>query len=127
MVTLGAIVYEDDADMRNLVDRLLKQDDSSQIKTSPLREEKQKVVPKSHQTPLPTASGKDISTLKEFGDKIGQLPWYDDNAIRTEPPLFETILRFNRREFRGEGKSKKGARQVAAHQACKKFRLVVGH
>lgn len=125
MVTLGAIVHEGDADMRILVDELLKQDDPCHIKLPSRREEKPLVVPKSYQTPLAAASGKDISTLKEFGDRIGALPLYDENTIRNQPPLFETILRFNGRKFRAEGKSKKEARQVAAHQACKVFGLVV--
>jgi hypothetical protein len=123
MVTLGAIVNEGDENMRMFVDGLLQRENRGDVKAQYARERQPSIFLKLPQSSLPAPSGKDITLLKEFGNKIGQLPKYDEERVQDLPPLFRSILCFDAKKYKGEGKSKKEARQMAAHQACGELRI----
>jgi hypothetical protein len=123
MVTLGAIVHEGNEDMRMFVDGLLQQDNRGDLNAHYARGRQPSIFSKLPHPSLSTPSGKDISLLKEFGDRIGQLPEYHEEKVRDVPPLFRSVLRFNAKRYKGEGKSKKEARQMAAHHACRELRI----
>lgn len=125
MVTLGAVVHEGDESMRAVADGLLQRDKPNDTERYDIWETKRRISPKLSPSRASGPSGKHISLLKEYGDRIGQKPTYADSIVRDHPPLFQSILSFDRSRHKGEGKSKKEARQMAAHRACGELRIII--
>ncbi|KAM0714659.1 hypothetical protein Q7P37_009957 [Cladosporium fusiforme] len=127
MMTFGAIVREGDETIRTFADELLKQKDSCGTKVHCIGKERPMMSPEIHQSPSPTPSGKNIAFLQQYGDQIGEMPRYEEKSVIDYPPLFESILCFSGKVFKGKGKSKKKARQMAAQRACGEFGIAIDH
>ena len=121
MVTLGAILRDGNQEVQALAEQLLR-NGSQGFKTPQYRRDSFPfALPKLQPDLTAVASGRDISALKELGDKIGEVPRYTTVAINEYPPTFETILWFRGSKFTGMGGSKPKAKQDAASKACKRF------
>lgn len=124
MVTLGAILREGDGETRTFLDGLIlssRRDEAQQLYA---RRARLSGCSKKAETLRAAPSGRHISSLKEYGDKIGQLLEYDEEQVRYDPPLFQSTVLFDTKRYRGEGKCKKEARQMAAYRACVELKIV---
>lgn len=121
MVLLGAILRDGDQELRALAEQLLEGRRQGFGASSQAKDAFSFAYPKLQPKCPTAASGRDISALKEFGDKIGEVPRYRVLFLRENPPTFEAVLWFNGGEFRGMGGSKPKAKQEAASKACEKF------
>lgn len=121
MVTLGAILRDGDQEVRSFAEQFIQ--NGSQGSETP-RQRKDSfsfAFPKLQSDATTVASGRDISALKEFGDKIGEVPRYTAVSVNEYPPTFEAVLWFRGNKFTGMGGSKPKAKQEAAFKACKRF------
>jgi hypothetical protein len=103
MVTLGAILRNGDTRIRTLTEQLLETGGKGFEAPQRRKDSYSFVSPNSQPNAPPTASGKDISALKEFDDRIGEMPQYKAVSIYQYPPCFEAVLRFRGSEFTGRG------------------------
>lgn len=123
MVTLGAILREGDEHTRTFLDGLIQQDKLDGVKQLYAWGARPPTFSKKFETSRSAPSGRHVSSLKEYGDKIGQLLEYDEEQVRCDPPLFQSTVLFDTKSYRGEGKCKKEARQMAAYRACVELKI----
>jgi len=121
MVTLGAILCSGDQKVQALAEELLRNGSQGIEEPQRRKDSLSFVFPKAQPNPSATASGKDISALKELGDRIGEIPQYKAVSVNDYPPCFEVVLRFRGSKFIGRGGSKPKAKQEAAFKACREF------
>jgi dsRNA-specific ribonuclease len=121
MATLGAILRDGNPKVQAFAEELLKKGSHDSLNLPRRKDSFSFVFPKPHPQPQIVASGKDVSAIKEFGDRIGEIPQYRAISVSEYPPCFEVVLQFNGNKFVGRGGSKPKARQEAAFKACRKF------
>jgi hypothetical protein len=127
MATLGAILRVGGANLQNWVTEIIKGSGFPSHGQQFEGEGEISMLPsKIDHVPDSVPSGEDILSLKEYGDKVGEAPRYDEIKIQAQPPLFRSKLSFKGYNFQADGKSKKVARRNVAHKACGVFAIAMG-
>ena len=69
--------------------------------------------------------GRYTLTLKEHGDRFGNMPLYDIQTLKLSPPSFRATLSVGGKRFQAEGSGKKVAKHKVSKQACEVLQLAV--